>query len=78
MCSGSASEKTKTPILVPSIVLPKLALCRGGTTDMSGFRRFVIGAAQFSMVVMIIGFVIGGGVLGVAARSSVLLMMQSG
>jgi uncharacterized integral membrane protein len=51
---------------------------QGGTTDMSGFRRFVIGAAQFSMVVMIIGFVIGGGVLGVAARSSVLLMMQSG
>ena len=45
---------------------------------MSEFRRFVIGAAQFSMVVMIIGFVIGDGVLGVAARSSVLLMMQSG
>ena len=43
---------------------------------MRAFRRFIIGGSQFSMVLIIIGFVIGGAVLGIASRASLFSLMQ--
>jgi hypothetical protein len=44
---------------------------------MSAFRRFVMGAAQFSMILMIVGLTIAGGLIGVASKETTLLFMET-
>jgi hypothetical protein len=48
-----------------------------GGRAMSAFRRFIMGAAQISMVVMIVGLTIAGGLIGVASRGTALLFMAA-
>jgi hypothetical protein len=48
-----------------------------GGRAMSAFRRLIMGAAQFSMVVMIVGLTIAGGLISVASKATTVLFMEA-